>query len=132
MSRESILARGRATAEAGMRDACTIRRRTGESTNTTTGVVTPTWTTVYSGACRVQQSEGQAREEDPGEARVLLVRRELQLPVDASTGVRADDVATITASLNDSDLVGRAFVITGEAAKSEATSRRLGIVEVTA
>lgn len=130
MSRASILARGRVAAAAGMTDTCTIRRRTGESTSST-GVVTPTWSTIYTGVCRVQQSEGQSREENPGEAHVLLVRRELQLPVTASSGVAADDVATIDTATNDADLVGRLFVIRGEAAKSEATSRRLGIDEVT-
>lgn len=130
MSRASVLARGRAAAEAGMTDTCTIRRRTGESTSST-GVVTPTWTTVYTGPCRIQQTDTQAREENPGEAHVLLVRRELQLPVTTSVGVRADDVATIDSSINDPDLTGRIFAIRGEAAKSEATSRRLGIDEVT-
>ncbi len=130
MSRSFTLARGRLAAEAGMTDTCTIRRSTGEDTDEN-GTTTPTWETIYSGKCRLQQSEGQSREENPGEAHVLLVRRELQLPVLTSVGIRADDVATIDTAVNDPDLVGKVFIIRGEAAKSEATSRRLGIDEVT-
>ena len=46
MSVESALARARQAAERLMVDTCTIRRKTGETTNLTTGVVTPTYTTI--------------------------------------------------------------------------------------
>jgi hypothetical protein len=130
VSRASVLALGRAAANASMTDACTIRRRTGETTDAN-GVVTPTWATVYAGPCRVQQGHAESRDETPGEARVRLIRRELHLPITTSTNIRADDVATIDTSINDPDLAGRLFVIRGEAAKSEATARRLGVDEVT-
>lgn len=130
MSRASVLALGRVAATLGMIDVCTIRRETGQATDPN-GFVTPIWTTIYSGPCRVQQMATEAREETPGQARVLLVRRELQLPVDSSGNVHADDVATIDSCVHDADLVDRVFVIRGEAAKTEATARRLGIDEVT-
>lgn len=130
MSRASVLALGRIAAKGGMIDTCTIRRRTGEATDPN-GYVTPVWTTVYAGACRIQQTVTDPREETPGQDRVLMVRRDLQLPVDASPNVRADDIATIDSCVHDADLVGRRFVIRGEMAKTEATARRLDVEEIT-
>jgi hypothetical protein len=56
MSATTATLRGRLAAEANMVDACTIQRVTGTTTNDTTGVVTPTYTTIYSGKCRMQQT----------------------------------------------------------------------------
>lgn len=137
MSRASVLAMGRSAAVAGMIDTCTIRRRTGQTT-AADGTVTPTYTVIYNGICRVQEGSGGAdltgassRVENPGEARFLMVRRALQLPVPASLGVRAEDIATINTCVNDPDLIGRMLVVRGEAAGSEKTARRLGTEEVT-
>lgn len=133
MSRASVLARGRAAAERSMIDTCTIRRRTGVAT-AADGTVTPTWTTIYTGACRVQEGGGiddQSRAMDVGEARILMGQKALQLPVTESEGLRADDVVTIDTCVNDPDLVGRILVIRGESAASEKTARRLGMEEVT-
>lgn len=126
MSIASVLARGRAAAEARMVDACLIRAITGESTGPG-GVVTPTFATVYSGRCEVQQPDAQARQEEAGEAYLLMSRRQLKLPVATSTGVRADQLVTITACIHDPDLVGKVFVVRDEFAKSHATSRRVGV-----
>ena len=132
MSRASVLARGRSAALAGMIDACTITRVTGHTTDPDTGVQTPTTAEVYSGVCRVQSPgvTASARTADAGEAYVLLLRMELQLP-NSATGIAVGDVATITASANDADLVGRVFRVRELAHKSEATARRIGVEEVT-
>lgn len=131
MSRASVLARGRAAALAGMVDTCAITRVTSHATNPDTGVVTPTVATIYTGVCRIQQrTAGDARTADAGEAYQLLLRMELQLP-NSATGIAVGDVATITASVNDADLVGRQFRVRELAHKSEATSRRLGVEEAT-
>jgi len=126
-----LVAEGRAAAEALMVDECEIVRVTGTTTDLETGLVTETTEPVYVGKCRVQQASATAREESPGEAQMLLVARVLQLPVVASAGVRADDQAAITACALDPGLVGRTFVVRAEFAKTYATSRRLGIEEVT-
>lgn len=131
MSRDRVLARGRQMAEAGMADACTIRRRTGETTDDLTGDVVPTYIVVYAGPCRVQQSVAMGQRADAGEASVIVQRRELQLPVTTSTAVRHEDEATVDACANDPGLVGRVFVIRDEHGKSEATARRLTIEERT-
>lgn len=131
MTRASVLARGRAFALAGFIDTCTITRVTSVVTDPDTGVQTPTTETVYEGVCRVQQrSPGGARPADAGEAYLLMLQMELQLP-NSATGIVVGDVATITASVNDVDLVGREFRVRELAHKSEATARRIGVEEVT-
>ena len=112
-----------------MVDACTIRRRTGETTGPG-GVVTPTYVTVFEGQCRLQQPTGTAREEDAGEAALLMVRFELQVPMSV-VGVQADDEVTVTASVHDPDLVGREFLVRGLFHKTHATARRLQVEERT-
>ncbi|HEX7160400.1 MAG TPA: DUF6093 family protein [Trebonia sp.] len=131
MSRASVLARGRAAAEAGMVDACIIRRITGQVTDPDTGEVTNTYTTIYEGKCRLQQiSRTQARPEQAGEAYLLMLRRELQLPMSV-TGLRTEDEVTMTASAYDPDLPGRVFLIRDLFGKTEATARRIAVEEVT-
>jgi hypothetical protein len=132
MSRTSVLARGRTAAEAGMADACTIRRASGSgTTDPVTGVPSQSYTTLYAGKCRVQQQVAIARPHDVGEDKVWLVRFDLQLPMETSAGLAVGDQVTITASVADPDLVGRVFAVNELAHKSEATSRRVGVVEVT-
>lgn len=130
MSRATILQRGRAAAEAGMTDACVIRRRTGQTTDDLTGATVYAYATVYTGPCRIQQRVDGQRVE-AGEATNVVLRRELQLPVESSTGVRHGDEATITACVNDAALVNRVFVLRDEHGKSEATARRMTCEEPT-
>jgi hypothetical protein len=130
MSAASVLARGRAAAEALMVDSCSIRRKTGESTGPG-GVVTPTYgDPLYAGKCRIQQDKAQAQQQDPGEAYVLMLRLEIQLPMSV-TGLQAEDVVTITASAHDPDLVGRVFIVRDLAHASHKTARRVQVMEKT-
>jgi hypothetical protein len=132
MSRASVLARGRTAAEAGMVDACTIRRPSGSgTTDPVTGVPSQSYTTLYTGKCRIQQQVAIARPHDVGEDKVWLVRFDLQLPMATSAGLEVGDRVTITTSVNDPDLTGRVFAVNELAHKTEATSRRIGIIEVT-
>lgn len=130
MSATSATLRGRSAAERLMTDTCTIRRVTGQATDAETGVVTNTYTTVYSGRCKVQQRGASGGNTDVGQAAIVLVSLELHIPASA-TGVTTDDIATITASALDADLVGRMFHLTGVAHKSYLTARRFPMVEVT-
>jgi hypothetical protein len=132
MAREALLARARIFAEAGMSDTCTIRRRTGETTDPATGVVTPTYLSPdpYAGKCRIQQPTATARPHEVSEDFVLMLRLEIQLPM-AVTGLRVGDEITITASPHDPDLVGRVFLAHDLFHKTDATSRRVAIVERT-
>ena len=132
MSRSTALAAGRKIAEAGMTDACTIRRPDGTgTTDPVTGVPSQSYTTIYTGACRIQQAQAQAQREDVGDDHQLFLRLELQLPVAGTEGLDVGDLATITAAVNDADLVGRVFRIHDLAHKSEATARRVQVIEVT-
>jgi hypothetical protein len=133
MSRASALARSRVFAVPGMVDTCTIRRVTGKTSDRNTGATTVTYLSPnpYAGKCRVQQAAAIARPHDVGEDHVLIVRFELQLPMDASAALRVGDEVTITASVNDPDLVGRMFLINELVHKSEASARRLGVIERT-
>lgn len=131
MSIDMLLASGRAAAEALMQDTCTVRRKTSEVTDLFSGTITPVYTDIYTGKCRVQQrTQGQARPEDAGEAFVLMLQLELQLPMSA-TGLQVDDLVTITASVHDADLPGRVFYVRDLAHKTHATARRVTIQERT-
>lgn len=129
MSAASVLARGRVAAEALMVDTCTIRRVASEATDPETGQPSRTYTTIYTGKCRFQQSDVQARPETAGEAYVLMLRRELQLPMSV-TGLKVSDEITCDASI-DADLVNRVFLARDLAGKTHATARRVQIEEVT-
>lgn len=131
MSRASVLARGQAAAEAGMVDACVIRRRTGSTTDPDTGVSTPAYATLYTGKCRVQNARAEAGREEAGQDFLLVLRLEVQLPVAGTAGLQAGDQITITSATHDADLVGRVFRIHDLAHKSEPTARRVGVIELT-
>lgn len=132
MSRARVLAAGRRAAEAGMVDTCTIRRRIGETTDPVTGAVTPTYLSPdpYAGKCRVQQPTATARPHDVGQDFQLLLRLEVQLPMSV-VGIEVGDEITITASAHDPDLVGRVFLAHDLAHKTDATARRIAVVERT-
>lgn len=130
MSRASVLARGRAAAETGMVDECVIRRVTGELTDPATGEVTPAYTVIYTGKCRVQGSLAQAGQITAGQDYLLMLRLEVHLPM-AVTGLQAGDAITITSATHDPDLPGRVFLIRDLAHKTHATARRVGVVEKT-
>lgn len=139
MSATSITLRGRQKALELMLDSCTVKHLTGSSTDQDTGVVTPTYSTVYSGTgpggggpCKVQQSSPATAPTDLGEAAVFVGQLTLHLPVTAGTAaVAPDDLVTITACALDSSLVGKTFRLRGPAHKSFATARRFPMVEVT-
>ena len=130
MGRAELVARAQARTEAvNLTDACTIRRRTGETNDPFSGAITPTWAALYSGKCRVQQSLAQADQHDAGEDYQLQLRLILQLPMPV-TGLEVGDEVTMTVS-QDPDLVGRVFLIRDLFHKTDASARRVGITERT-
>lgn len=131
MSASSVLLRGRAAAEALMQDAVIVKRGT-SSTDSETGVITPAWTTIYAGPCKVQQAAPATSPSDVGEAAVFVGQLQLHVPVNATTaGIHPDDLAEITACVLDPSLVGATFRVRGPAHKSFATARRFPLVEAT-
>jgi hypothetical protein len=130
VSADTLLARAQAAALALMVDTGRIRRIISSSTNTTTGAVTPTYSTIYSGVCKVQQRQGVARPETIGQAAVFVSRLELHIPVSV-TGVASDDVFDLLTTVHDADLLGRVFHVRELAHKSFPSARRFTMVEVT-
>jgi hypothetical protein len=130
MTRAAFLGQAQAAAERGMVDACSIRRATGQSTDPSSGVVTPTYTAGYSGKCRVQAARAEAQQHDSGEDYLLLLRLEVQLPISV-TGLEVGDEITITAAGNDPDLVGRVFLVHDLFHKTDPTARRVQVTERT-
>lgn len=114
-----------------MVDTCFIRRKTGETTDLETGVITPTYTTIYQGKCRVQQIAPMSKPADVGQAAVWLQRLTLQLPVSETTGIASNDLVTITAAAFDPDLLNRTWHVRELGHKTHATMRRVQIEEVT-
>jgi hypothetical protein len=140
VGRENVLAAGRAflVTSGALVDTCRIQRRAGEFT--VGMVVTPSYTTLYGpgvptadalGACHIQAAAANwAGPTDVAEAALRLASFELQVPVVGSEGLEIDDWVTILSCLNDTDLVGRVFTITGVSRKSHATTRKLPLLEV--
>jgi len=115
--------------ESLMLDTCTVGNPTGAITNETTGVVTVTYTNVYTGRCKVQSTSGTESNPTVGGATFTVLRSEVHVPVGAFT---PDDgqVVTITACALDALLVGRVFRVVSLLHKSQATAYRLGVEEV--
>lgn len=129
MSLSTILAHGRAQAEQRMFDACTIQHPTGVTTDDTTGVVTPTMTTIYTGPCRITMA-GTGSPTDAGEVTVAVLSLQVHLPIAGTGDVVHGDLVTITAARNDPELVGRTLRVISKQLKSEATARRVTCEEV--
>lgn len=130
MSREAALARGRAFAEQGMVDTCVITRTASSSTDQDTGVITRTTETIYSGKCRFQWRDATAAAEKVGEAELRLLSPELQLPMSVA-GLKVSDEVECTSAARDPDLPGRTFKVKDLFHKTDATARRIRLVEVT-
>lgn len=127
MTLEAVLNRGRARALELMTDTCTVRRAGAPSTDGTTGVVTPSWTTLYSGICRVQET-GSIGGNEPADVAAVdsayTATMIVTLPMSA-TGIRPGDQISMGTSEFDTDLPSRVMTIVRVQHKSHATARRL-------
>lgn len=131
MSIETATHDGRQAADARMVDACTITRPGGAGVfDPDTGAYTnPAGAVVYSGPCEVKFSDALSTQSpEVGGQELAVTRLTLKVPVSA-TGVRVDDIATITAAV-DADLVGRSFRVISGFAGAFVTARRLQVEEV--
>lgn len=131
MSAQSAMEAGRRMAESLMVDSCTVRRRTGTTTDPNTGEVTPTYTVIRTGQkCKVQTRGYWGEARDVGEAAVVILSLEIQFPTSVTDLVTRDEI-TIDSSQNDPTLVGRVFRLKDLSHKSFATARRVMCQEVT-
>ena len=133
MGRQSVTIAGRGflVRSGALVDTCKIERQTGMTEDPNTGIGTPVYALLYTGACRIQAAAANwAGPSDVAEAALRLASFELQVPVLGTEGLRIDDRVTVLTCLNDADLVGRVFSITGVSRKSHATTRKLPLLAV--
>lgn len=114
---------GRVRAESLMTDACTIARpTTAPVTDPVSGAVTYPETTIYTGRCRARPAGG-GHQVEAGEDITQVFGLRVSVPISV-TGVRADDVVTVTASA-DGSLVGKRLRVREIERGSHITARRL-------
>jgi hypothetical protein len=123
--------RGQAAAERNMLDACTVQHQTGESTDASGTVITPTYgAAFYTGKCQVQTTTETGQAADVGQAYRIVTRRTVKLPMSV-TGVVEGDRIVITAAALDAALVGNVYVARDIEEKTFLTARRVTVLEVT-
>jgi hypothetical protein len=119
---------GRAVAEWRMQDTATVQVIVGRTTNAETGVVTPLYSTVYTGKCRVQSLHPQESTPETGGATVTVQRYRIDVPV-GSFRPSVGQIITITAARLDPHLVGRKYAVVALLHKTDATAYRLAVEE---
>lgn len=125
----SALPQFQAQAESLMRDTCIIREVTGNTTGPD-GVVTPTYSTVYEGKCRIQSRRPYPSEPDAGEHQWTEVPVEIHLPVSGSDGVGTGQLVEIQTSVDPLN-VGRKFRVRSGDRKAFQSALRLLVEEIT-
>jgi hypothetical protein len=127
-----LVRRGRRLAATLMVDAGTLKRVNPQSewtTDPTTGVVTPTNATIYTGKGRIQTNDPYESRPEAAEHVTVTARDVLQLPMSV-LGVKVGDVWTTTESELDPDQVGRVWRIVGPSRKTHQTMRRFYVEEI--
>lgn len=120
----SALEAGRAAAEARMTDTCTIARVTPVRTNSSTGVITTSSETIYSGKCRVAVPDMAAATREAGGQQVVVQQFVVSVPISVTT-VKPGDVVTVTAAPYDGALVNKTLRVRDVPYGSQLTARRL-------
>lgn len=87
--------------------------------------------TVYEGKCRIQIKSSAVSDVNAGERPGTTQEIEWQGPVVGTESIAVDDVVVMTSVAMDSALEGRTFTVAGRHEKSQATARRLRLIEVT-
>lgn len=127
---EEIVHAGRAVAERLMTDTCTVGRLSGQVLNETTLVYANTYTTLYTGKCRIKENVAGDLSIDIG-ARAGSVRS-YTVSVPMSAVVYApDDLVTVTTSGLDPAQPAITLRVLGVTHGSQITARRFHCQEVT-
>lgn len=132
---DGILEEGRARAQSLMDSVVRVRRQTGETRNSATGRVEPTWTTIYEGPARLRFSGGQPREVDVAGQRLAEQTPHVCLPIGAderivtgaSDAVRVDDEGEVLENEPDSGIENTTFRVAGVHEQTHSTQRRLPV-----
>lgn len=119
-----------AEAEAMMVDSCIIDRPGEAVTDPETGAVTPSYTPVYEGKCKVQLNAAQAASPEAGEAVFTVQRSRVDLPIGAGPVATGDRVQMTAVRFNPA-LAGNTYRITELFEKSWPTAQRIPVEELT-
>jgi len=130
MSADSATLAGRQLAELNMTSTCTIRRAAGIVVNPD-GTESQTWTTVYTGKCRLRYPFVRPQQALVEGQQLAKQRGILSLPIVGSESVQTDDVATITVNPLDVGVQGQTFRVEGPFTETHATARRLAVEAIT-
>lgn len=130
-----VLAAGRARAQSLMESTVRIRRKTGETRNTATGQITPTWSTIYEGPARIRFTGTQPRDIDAAGQQLVEQTPIVGLPIGddprivtgTSGAVNVDDVGSVLTNPDDSSIVGGEFRVAGRHDQTHSTARRLPV-----
>lgn len=132
MSADSVALQGRQLAESQMTSAGIVYRANGGfTTDPVTLEETPTYDTIYTGACRLRFTANTPR---TGEVPGVVVTDQsatLSFPVLGSEGITTGDIWQCTANPLDPALVGRRLRIAGIHSMTHATARRFPVEETT-
>lgn len=107
-----------------MTDTCTIARVTPVRTNSSTGVVTTSSETIYSGKCRVAVPDTAANMAEAGGQQVVQQQLVVSVPISVAT-VKPGDIVTISAAPFDAALVNKTLRVRDVPYGSQLTARRL-------
>jgi hypothetical protein len=138
----SQAAQARRKTESRMTDRCVVERITVDKTagiNETTGQYPTVVQQVYppasdhapDGPCLLKAANTAVGEIDAAGQQLVEQSAQLQLPVLSSVDVQKNDVARITASQNDPQMVGVHVRIEGPHRQTSASSRRFAVEETT-
>jgi hypothetical protein len=130
MSTQAAVARGRAAAEARMKDAAQIGKWATTTDPETLDDIQTMTAEHYSGGCRLRFPGNTVSDRNAGAQQYSVQDGVLSLPIALSGAVRTDDEGVITGvSPDDGDpaLVGRRFRISGEPNQSQATAARFPV-----
>ena len=129
MSAVEALLRGRVAAEALMVDSCIIERPGPSVMDPLTGKVKPSYTPVFAGRCKVQQTLAQSSSPEAGGAVYTVQNARLDLPVGAGP-VAVDDHVRLVSAASNPDLVGNVYRVKELFEKSWQTAQRVRVEEL--
>ncbi len=124
MTLESVLARGRVKALILMVDRCVIERETSGSFNSATGTYGDSWSTVYTGRCRLKGGGGS--DSQFADHEVVLAGYQIILPWDTEPEILVNDRVTLTVC-EDDWAVGRQWQVTDVGFNGISTARRITV-----
>lgn len=131
MSAETVIAAGRARAEALMHDFGVMRSPTGRAAINDDGLEVPTFRDEFSTVCKV--GSGSYVTVEVGGVQQTLMTDGLSIPVGSPTCVRGWVFeVTQAGAASDPRIVGRRYLVHNDPASSMKTARRLDVIEVTA